>query len=529
MKKLLSGNEAIALGAYEAGVKVVTGYPGTPSTEITEALSEYKDIYTEWSVNEKVALEVAIGAALGGSRTLVTMKHVGVNVAADPLFTASYIGSKAGLVIVSADDPNMHSSQNEQDNRNYAYGAKIPMLEPSDSEEARAFTKLAFEISEKFDTPVFLRPTTRVCHSYSVVLVDEEKDKRKEVNSGKFERNLKKYVMIPAYARARHLDVEEREAKLREYADHLEINKAEYYGSKIGFITSGISYTYVKENAATVNASILKLGMVYPLPERIIREFCSKVEKVYIVEELEPFFEMRINAMGIPVEGKKYFPITGELSPDQVEEFLCGKKSLIKIGLELPPRPPALCQGCPHSFVYNVLKKHNILVSGDIGCYTLGVMPPYQVIDTCVDMGASITVAQGLELADPTMKHAAVIGDSTFAHSGITGLINAAYNKRNTLIIVLDNSITAMTGMQHNPFSGETIQGEPAVQVDYRYLAKAVGIEDDDFRIVNAYKPDEIEEAVVALSSTNRLSLLVVKGICVIYNRKKNKKLAAGS
>lgn len=524
MKKLLlSGNEAIALGAYEAGVKVGVGYPGTPSTEILETLEKYDEIYTEWSVNEKVAFEVGIGASLGGVRTLVTMKHVGVNVAADPLFTFSYMGVRGGFVVVTADDPFMHSSQNEQDNRNYAYAAKIPMLEPSDSEEARQFTKIAFELSEKYDTPVFLRPTTRVCHAYSIVTVDENKDKRVEINKGKFERNLKKFVMIPAYARARHFAVEDREKRIKEDADTLSINKIEYRDMDIGFITSGISYSYVRDSAP--NASILKLGMVYPLPEKMIKEFCSKVKKVFVVEELEPFIENRIKAMGIAVEGKSHFPITGELSPDLVEELVSGnKKNPITVDVTIPPRPPALCPGCPHIFVYETLKKLNVTVTGDIGCYTLGVMPPYSVIDTCVDMGGSITVAQGLELADNTTRYAAVIGDSTFAHSGITGLINAAYNKRHNLIIVLDNSITAMTGMQQNPFSGATMKGEEAVAVDYYHLAKAVGISDENFMKVNAYKPAEIEVAIKKLLATGKLSLLVVKGICVIYNRKKNKK-----
>ncbi|MBQ2294086.1 MAG: hypothetical protein II258_01785 [Spirochaetales bacterium] len=347
MKKLLSGNEGIALGAYEAGVKVVTGYPGTPSTEITETLSKYKDIYTEWSVNEKVALEVAAGAALGGSRTLVTMKHVGVNVAADPLFTMSYIGVKGGLVIVSADDPQCHSSQNEQDNRHYARAAKMPMFEPSDSEEARQMTRLAFEISEKFDTPVFLRPTTRVCHSYSVVDVNE--NERKEVDNGKFERNLSKHVMIPAYARARHFDVEDRTAKLKEFAETADVNTVELNDTEIGFITSGVSYNYVKEIAG--NASVLKLGMVYPLPENKIKDFCSKVKKVYVVEELEPFFEDQIKAMGCDVEGKKFFPITGELAPDNVEELLYGKKELLP-SEKILARPPALVRDVLiHSFI----------------------------------------------------------------------------------------------------------------------------------------------------------------------------------
>ncbi len=521
MKKMLSGNEAIALGAYEAGVGVGVGYPGTPSTEILETLSKYKEVYTEWSVNEKVALEVGFGAAIAGKRALVTMKHVGVNVAADPLFTAAYIGVKGGLVIISADDPNMHSSQNEQDNRNYAYAAKIPMLEPSDSDEARRFVKLAFEISEKYDTPVFLRPTTRVCHSYSVVDIEKE-PAYKQFNMGSFERDQKKFVMIPAYARSRHVIVEERETKLKNDADKMDINKIEYGDKKIGFITSGISYSYVKE--AAPKASVLKLGMVYPLPEKLIREFVGSVDKVYVVEELEPFFEMRIKAMGLEVEGKKYFPLLGELSPDNISEFISGKKHTpVKLNTAIPPRPPALCTGCPHSFVYNILKEKNFIVSGDIGCYTLGVLPPYSVIDTCVDMGASITVAQGIELSNPDKKVAAVIGDSTFAHSGITGLINAAYNKRNILVIVLDNSITAMTGMQPNPFNGETITGDKTVQVDYAHLAKAVGIEDNNFREVNAYKPIEVEAAIDHLTSTGKLSLLVVKGICIIYNKKKNK------
>jgi indolepyruvate ferredoxin oxidoreductase, alpha subunit len=525
MKKLLlSGNEAIALGAYEAGVSVGVGYPGTPSTEILEALKEHKDVYTEWSVNEKVALEVGIGSSLGGKRTLVTMKHVGVNVAADPLFTVSYMGVKGGLVIISADDPYMHSSQNEQDNRNYAYASKIPMLEPSDSEEARAFTKLAFELSEKYDTPVFLRPTTRICHAYSIVNIDENKDKRIEADMGRFERNLQKYVMIPAFARARHFIVEDRENQIKKDCNSLSINKAEYNSTEIGIITSGINYHYVKE--AAPDASILKLGMVYPIPEELIKEFCSKVKKVVIVEELEPFFETRIKALGIEVAaGKSVFPITGELSPDNIDEFIAGKKKeVIKIETKLPPRPPALCKGCPHIFVYETLSKMNITVAGDIGCYTLGVMPPYSGIDTCVDMGGSITVAQGLELSEPGKQFAAIIGDSTFAHSGVTGLINAAYNKRNNLIIILDNGTTAMTGMQPNPFSGETIQGIPSAPVDYYHLCKAVGMPDENFIEVNAYKPAEIEAAIKKLLANGKLSVLLVRGVCVVHQKKKAKK-----
>ena len=531
MKKLLlSGNEAIALGAFEAGVRVGTGYPGTPSTEILENLTTYPGVYTEWSVNEKVALEVAIGAAITGARSIVTMKHVGLNVAADPLFTASYIGVKAGLVIVCADDPNMHSSQNEQDNRNYAYAAKVPMLEPSDSQEAKDFTALAFDLSERYDTPVILRSTTRISHSKTVVTPSPSP--RRGEGPRRFERNIEKYVMIPAYARSRHVKVEERMRRLEDEVNGFEINRVQMGDTRLGIITSGICYTYLKE--VFPEASILKLGMVHPLPERVIVDFCSKVERVLVIEELDPFIELRVRAMGMKVEGKRYFPRTGELSPDLVRRPL-ESLGLVKQGaagtalqseMQLPPRPPSLCPGCPHRTVFKALKRLGLTVTGDIGCYTLGALPPYTSMDTCVDMGASITLAQGIEIAEGNDRDAhtvAVLGDSTFTHMGLPGLLNAAYNKRTSLVIVLDNGTTAMTGMQPNPLSGQRINGEDAVVMDYKKLGEAFGLKSDNIEIVDAYKPEEIESSISRLVERDELSLLVVQGLCVILRRKREK------
>ncbi len=534
-KLILSGNEAFARGAWEAGATVGTGYPGTPSTEILENFTEYPDVYSEWSVNEKVALEVGIGASLAGARTIVTMKHVGMNVAADPLFTASYIGVKAGLVIICADDPGMHSSQNEQDNRNYAFAAKIPMLEPSDSEEARKFVHLAFELSETYDTPVILRSTTRISHGKGVVFPEERKSAASETAG--FTRDVLKYVMIPAYARKRHVVLEDRMAQLTKDADGFEHNIIEKGDPKVGFITAGIAYTYVKE--AFPDASFLKLGMVYPLPEKTIRRFCDSVERAVIVEELDPFFETHVKAKGIPVEGKKYFSLTGELSPDRVARPIIeaglfegrNEKKPLKRGeplatsFSLPPRPPSLCPGCPHRTVYKVLHEKKTTITGDIGCYTLGALPPFEAMDTCVDMGASVTVSQGIEIVEGTAANtASIIGDSTFAHSGLTGLLNAAYNKRKGLIIVLDNGTTAMTGMQPNPFSGERIDGKEAFVLDYEKLAAAMGIDPKNYRMVDAYKKEEIEEAITTLLAQERLSLLVVKGLCIILKKRKARK-----
>ena len=522
-KFLMSGNEAIALGAFEAGVKVAAGYPGTPSTEIMENLYKYKGVNCEWSVNEKVAMEVGLGAAFAGARALVTMKHVGVNVAADPLFTASYTGIKGGFVIVTADEPGMHSSQNEQDNRHYARAAKIPMLEPSDSEEAKEFTKLAFEISEKYDTPVFLRTTTRIAHSMSLV----EKGKRKEHKVEGFTCNVKKYVPLPANARVRHVFVEARMAELAKEADSMKINfvdKPSRKPSVKGIITSGISYNYVRE--VFPDMPVLKIGMVHPLPAKKIADFCMSYEEIYIVEELDPFIEDQIKAMGFEVYGKDILPITGEYSPSLIGTKLGApkKKKASSASIELPPRPPSLCPGCPHRTVFEILGENKITVTGDIGCYTLGVMPPFNAMDTCVDMGASVTVPQGFEMATGKRgKTVAVIGDSTFAHSGITGLLNATYNKRNTIVMVLDNGTTAMTGMQPNPLSGKTISGEETVVLDYRKLGEAVGMKSENIRIVDAYKKDEVEKAIKDALVSKGVQLIVVKGLCQILRRKMKK------
>ncbi len=531
---MMSGNEAIALGAYEAGVMVGAGYPGTPSTEILETLTGYQGVYTEWSVNEKTALEVGLGAALAGARSLVTMKHVGLNVAADPLFTSVYTGVRGGLVIVNADDPDMHSSQNEQDNRNYARAAKLPMLEPADSDEARRFTALAFEISERFDTPVILRSTTRISHSRSPVTPTGERRTRE--GAPRFERNLKKYVMIPAHARARHQAVEARLLALTEFAETFPENRIEPGRGGFGIVTSGIAYEYVRE--VFPDAPVLKLGLVWPLPGQLIARFAAGLETLYVVEELDPFLETEIKAMGIGVRGKVFLPRTGEFSPDLLRRAFreeggteAGAAGL-RSNLRLPPRPPTLCPGCPHRTVFKILGRLGVTVSGDIGCYTLGVLPPFQAMDTCVEMGGSIGLAQGIEIAEGfgraegtegAGRTAAVIGDSTFAHSGLTGLVNAAYNGRRILVIVLDNSTTAMTGMQPNPFSGERLDGKPAPAVDYRTLAAAAGLADSDVAIVDAYKPKEVEEAINRFLSARRLSLLVVKGPCIIWKRKKEK------
>ena len=531
MKKvLLSGNEAVALGAYEAGATVGTGYPGTPSTEILENLTKYEGVYTEWSTNEKVAYEVGLGASFAGARTLITMKHVGVNVAADPLFTSSYTGVKGGLVVVSSDDPQIHSSQNEQDNRNYAYHAKLLMLDPADSQEAKDFTKLGFELSEKYDTPVILRTTTRISHSLTVVEPEENPDRSRKPEG--FKRDIKKFVMIPSHARMRHVFVEKRTERIQEDVNTLSINRMEMGDTRFGFIVGGIAYTYVKE--VFPDASILKIGTPNPLPRKLITEFCGKVDQVFVIEELDPFMEMRIKSWGLKVEGKKYLPLVGELSPDILKMafkeiipgLTDGANAPLTSYLKLPPRPPQLCPGCPHRLVFTILGRIGATVTGDIGCYTLGTLPPYNAMDTCVEMGGSIGVAQGLEIVagKEYSKTAAVIGDSTFAHSGITGLVNAAYNKRNTLIIVLDNGTTAMTGMQPNPFSGERINGETAYQLDYIKLAEAVGIKTENVVVTDAYGKAELEKLIPKMMDKKELSLLIVKGPCVIDKRKKRKK-----
>ena len=512
-KAILSGNEAIARGAYEAGVVLASAYPGTPSTEILEFVVKYKEIYSEWAVNEKVALEVAVGAAIGGARALCAMKHVGLNVAADPLFTMSYTGVKGGLVIISADDPGMHSSQNEQDNRQYARASKIPMLEPSNSQEAKDFVKLGLEISEKFDTPVLIRMSTRICHGKCVVELGE-----REIHTPSgFDKSGKKFVMIPAYARAKHPIVEERLLKLAEYGDTL--NKIEYKDLKIGIISSGVAYQYAKD--AFPEASFLKLRLSWPLPQQLIREFAEKVEVLYIVEELDPFFEKEIKAMGIECIGKERLSLLGELDPQIIYHAISGiekskKESKVK-KLNLPARPPAMCPGCPHRGFFAMVKRLKLGVTGDIGCYTLSVLPPLETMHTCICMGASIGASHGLDKAlgdDIKGKIIAVLGDSTFMHSGVTGLINAVYNKGNSTICVLDNSITAMTGHQENPTTGKTLMGEDTKTVDLEALAKACGVEK-----VITFDPYDLEETKKGLKEAieyDGVSMIISRHPCAL-------------
>ena len=512
---LFSGNEAIARGAYEAGVRVAAAYPGTPSTEILESIVQYERIYAEWSPNEKVALEVALGAALGGARSLAAMKHVGVNVAADVLLTASYTGINAGLLLVSADDPGMHSSQNEQDNRHYARFAKIPMLEPSDSQEAKDFTIRAFDLSEEFDTPVMLRTTTRINHGKSVVRLSEPR----EPVFGRFEHNPQKYVMIPAHAMKRHIVVEERMLRLKELSDEIEINRIEWGSREIGVITSGISYQYVKE--VVPEPSVLKIGMTYPIPEKLIREFAAKVKTLYVVEELDPFLEEQIRALGIEVIGKERFPITGELNPKLVAAgFGIEITPADTPAIDVPPRPPVLCPGCPHRGFFHVLKKLKAIATGDIGCYTLGVLPPLESLDTCVCMGASIGTALGVKRAQPPDDKrpvVAVIGDSTFVHAGIPGLIDAVYNGTAATICILDNSTTAMTGGQDHPASGKTLRGEDAPKLDLAALAKAVGVE--DVLVVDPYDLDALEKALRYAIRTKKPSVVITQRSCLLMDR----------
>lgn len=518
MKKLMLGNEAVARGAYEAGCSVAAAYPGTPSTEITEYISKYNEIYSEWAPNEKVALEVAIGSSIGGARSICSMKHVGLNVAADPLFTVSYTGVNGGLVIMVADDPGMHSSQNEQDSRFYARSSKVPMLEPSDSQECKDFVKQAFSISETFDCPVIVRLSTRVSHSQSAVeMMDKEDYKLKQ-----YSKDANKYVMMPAMARKRHVVVEKRMAALRKFSNDSGLNKVEMASKDIGVITSGISYQYVKE--AMPDASVLKIGMVHPIPEKLIAEFAANVKTLYVVEELEPFFENQIKKMGIKVIGKEKLPVTGEFSAQLVAEKLLDKKFDSKEASNnaVPVRPPVMCPGCPHRGMFYVIKKLGLTVSGDIGCYTLGALPPNEAMDICVCMGASIGVAHGLEKArgaEFRKKTVAVIGDSTFIHSGITGLIDIVYNKGNSTVIILDNSITGMTGHQHNPTTGFTIKGEPTKQVDLELLCKSVGV--DRVTVVDPFNIKEFEKVVKAETDADEPSVIISQRPCALLKHVK--------
>lgn len=513
-KELLIGNAAVARGLYENGVKVVSAYPGTPSTEITEFAAKYDEIYAEWAPNEKVATEVAIGASIGGARAFCAMKHVGLNVAADPLFTAGYTGVNGGLIIAVADDPSMHSSQNEQDSRHYAKASKIPMVEPSDSQECKDFVKYAYELSEKFDTPAILRLVTRVAHSQSIVELDE----RTDVPLKPYEKNIGKFVMMPGNAKRRHPEVEARIDALCEYAETTPLNRVEMGGTKIGIITSGMCYHYVKE-AFGDDVSVLKLGMVYPLPTKLIRDFAEKVDKLYVVEELDPFIEEHCNNIGVKVIGKELFPMCYEFSTKLIKELITGEKdgNYAELDENVPVRPPVLCPGCPHRGTFYVLKKMGLNVCGDIGCYTLGAVAPLGAIDSVVCMGASIGMSFGMALArgkEFAKNTVAVIGDSTFIHSGITGLIEVAYNKGINTVLVLDNSITGMTGHQDNPTTGKTLKGEPTVMVDLEALGHAVGI--NSISIVDPFDIAAMEKTIKEELSKEEPSLIIVQRPCAL-------------
>ncbi len=513
MKKLMLGNEAIARGAYEAGVKVVSAYPGTPSTEVSECIARYDEVYAEWAPNEKVAFEVAIGASFVGARSMVCMKHVGVNVAADPMFTAAYTGVNGGLVILAADDPGMHSSQNEQDTRFYARSAHIPMLEPSDSAEAKEFTKLAFELSEKYDTPVFVRTTTRLAHSQSLV----ETAERREVPLRPYVKDVSKYTMMPSSAIGRHVAVEAREDKLAADVNFFDVNREEMNDPSLGIVCSGVVYQYVKE--ALPEASVFKLGVVYPLPFGRLRDFASKVERLVVVEELEPFFQNQLKANGIDCEGKNLFSKQGEISVADIRLKLLGEKLDVE-KQDLPVRPPVMCAGCPHRGVFYILNKLKVTVSADIGCYTLGAQPPLCAVDTVVCMGASVGIAHGFEKAagrEQSKRTVAVIGDSTFIHSGITGLINAVYNKSNITLVILDNSTTGMTGHQQHPATGLTLKQEPAKILDIVALCKTVGC--DSVRVVDSYDLAEVEKTLKEELAADGVSVIVAKRPCALLDR----------
>ncbi len=514
MKKLLIGNQAVAAGLHDGGLGVVSSYPGTPSTEITEFLSKYDDLHSEWAPNEKVACEVAFGASLAGSRSACAMKHVGLNVAADPLFTLSYTGVNGGMVICVADDPAMHSSQNEQDSRHYAIASKVPMLEPADSQEAYTFARSAFELSEKYDTPVILRMCTRIAHSQSVV---ETTDAVPAVLKD-YEKNPAKYIMMPGNAVKRHPLVEERTLKLQDLAENCIYNTVEYGTSdEIGIITSGCSYQYVKEVFGDT-ASILKIGMPNPLPVNTIKDFASKVKKLYVIEELDPIIENHVKSLGIDVVGKEMFSILGEFSQKTIADaFGLETKPSVCADSVVPNRPPMMCAGCPHRGMFYTLAKNKVTVHGDIGCYTLGVVPPLNALDTTLCMGASISGLHGFNAArgeQTEQKSVAVIGDSTFMHSGMTSLVNVAYNATNSTVIILDNSITGMTGHQQNPTTGYNIKGEVAAKVNLEVLCKALGI--NRVRVVDPYNLKECETAIKEALAVAEPSVIISRRPCVL-------------
>jgi indolepyruvate ferredoxin oxidoreductase alpha subunit len=522
VKELLSGNEAIARGAYECGVRLASAYPGTPSTEILESMVQYEPIISEWAPNEKVALDVAVGGAYAGVRSMAVMKHVGLNVAADAFFYAAMTGAESGLVIVSADDPAMHSSQNEQDNRRYAKFARVPCLEPSDSQEAKEMVAAAFEISERFDTPVLLRITTRIAHSHTLVTLGERPE---DVDGGKpldYRIDREKYVMVPANARKRHPVIEERVAQLSQFGEDFSFNRVEMGDPGLGIVTHGIAYQYARE--VFPEASYLRLGMTYPLPEEMVREFAEGVERLIVIEELDPFLEEEIRLMGIPVEGKNIFPLIGELSPSVVRQAAVGVGLLpasetaaspeVDDVPPLPMRPPLLCPGCPHRGVFSVTNKLKLVVNGDIGCYTLGFLPPLSALHTCGCMGASIGVAHGASKAGTQQKNVAVLGDSTFFHTGMPALLNVAYNQSDTVTIILDNRTTAMTGQQENPATGRTLAGEETLAVDFEALARSMGIE--SVATVDSYDLDAVEAALREALDVDGPAVVVAKRACAL-------------
>jgi len=535
MIQLLSGNEALALGAYHAGVGVATAYPGTPSTEILESIAHFEDTYAEWSTNEKVAMEVALGASYAGVRAMVSMKQVGLNVASDPFMAASTTGVNSGLVVLCAGDPGIHSSQNEQDSRHYVELAKVPMLEPSDSQEAYDLMAHAFNISERFDTPVIVYTTTRISHSKSIV--KENGSRAASYNQPRFQYDVQKYVMLPVFARMRHPLVEERMVKLAAYAESFPLNRVLWGKRYLGVVTSGIAYQYARE--AFPQASFLKLSMTYPLPENLIRSFTEHVERLIVIEELDPFLQKNIEAMGIKVSGKEFIPRVAELNPDIIEESshsagllpVTESRQRLEPAADLPRRPPLLCPGCPHTGLFftlgsigqrsrlpkskdKALEESTLIITGDIGCYTLAAYPPLTALDTCACMGASIGEALGMEKAGVDKKVIAVIGDSTFMHSGITGLVNAAYNKAQITIVILDNGTTAMTGHQDHPGTGISAQGKKTGKVELESLVRGIGV--SDVKVVDAFDMKALRSCVKDSLKRDELSVLIVRGACSV-------------
>lgn len=522
MKKLMLGNEAFARGLYEAGCTIASSYPGTPSTEITEFVAKYDEVYAEWAPNEKVAVETAIGASIAGARSFSAMKHVGLNVAADPLYTISYSGVNGGLVIAVADDPGMHSSQNEQDSRHHAIASKVMMIEPSNSSECKEFAKIAFELSENFDTPVIVRLSTRVSHSQSIVELCEREEKPLK----EYIKNPSKYVMMPAFARPRHVFVEERLKKLTEYAETSPLNRVEISeNAKFGVIASGAVYEYAKESLGN-KASFLKLGTINPMPVKLIQDFAEKYDKIYVIEELDDIIETHCRKIGITnIIGKELFGFCGELSQTVIAEKILGTKpEYTEFPENVPVRPPVMCAGCPHRGLFYCLSKLKVTVSGDIGCYTLGASAPLSAMDTTICMGASVSALHGFNKArgeEAEKKSVAVIGDSTFMHSGMTGLVNIAYNSTNSTVIILDNSITGMTGHQQNPTTGKNLKGDPAAAVNLEALCKALGIQ--RVRVVDPYCLAETEKAIKEELSVAEPSVIISRRPCALLKYVKHK------